>query len=62
MGSGTDVLPGQGADQLGQDVLSDHSSGHVLALVRQVAQSPGCCLLDAGDHVQHQGVEQGHDT
>lgn len=62
MANSTDVLLSQRLDQLREDVFLHHSLGQIITVVCQAAQSQSCCLLDAGDHIQHQGTEQGHDT
>lgn len=62
LGGDTDVLRGQRVDQLGQDVFLHHSLSQVIAVVGQPAQSESCCLLDAGDHIQHQRTQHGHHT
>lgn len=46
------------ADQFGQDVLLHHSFSQVVAVLRQAAQSESGRLLDAGDHILHQGSQQ----
>lgn len=54
------ILLHQRADQYRQDVLLDHGLRQVLAVLGQAAQGQSRCLLDAGNHVQHQRSQQGN--
>lgn len=44
---------------MGKNLFLHHLLGQVKAVVGQAAQSQGSCVLDAGDHVQEQGLQQG---